>query len=76
MNYRTMSYEDIKKYCIENKKNIWLADCLSGKFTSYKKPTFIQLKNLFCREFMPEIMPIAKPKKPSMFDDIDYLRNL
>lgn len=79
MDYRKMSYEDIKTWCVANKdKNahLWLADCLSGNFTDGKKPTYIQIKNLFCRKYMPEIMPIAKPKKPPMFADIDYLRSL
>ena len=33
----------------------------------------LQLKVDFCKMFMPEIMPKAKPKKPTMKDRIDAL---
>ena len=35
--------------------------------------SFIELKVMFVQEFMPEIMPVAKPKVPSMIDKIRAL---
>lgn len=67
LNYQKMSFADIKEWCVANGKVDWL------KAQRKNEPTFIQLKVAFAKEFMPEIMPVAKPKGPTMWDEIDAL---
>lgn len=46
----------------------------SAKPTMEMRPiTFIQIKNEFCEKFMPELMPKAKAKAPTMYDIIKAL---
>lgn len=49
-------------------KTVWKADRNSKKVDSEEKITFIQIKKDFCEKFMPEIIPAAKEKKPSMYE--------
>ena len=67
IDYKTMNLDDIIDWCKENNEVDWL------KKENAKKPTFIQLKVAFAKKFMPEIMPKAKEKKPSMYDIINAL---
>lgn len=42
--------------------------------TIVKAPiTFIQIKKAFCEQFMPELLPQSKDKKPTMYDKIAAL---
>lgn len=37
------------------------------------KPNFMHIKNKFVETFMPELKPVKKAKKPTMYDMIDAL---
>lgn len=67
MNYKTMNLDDIVSWCQENNQVEWL------KAQGKAKKTFIEIKVNFAKKFMPEIMPKAKEKKPSMYDIINAL---
>lgn len=41
--------------------------------TEEKAITFVELKLAFCEKFMPEVIPVAKPKEASMFEKIKAL---
>ena len=76
MDYKTMKKQDIYDWCVANADKgaaKWLADAYEGKFTDGKAPTHPQLKNLFCKKFMPNLL---KGKKNDMASVIEYLRNL
>lgn len=77
MNYKDMKIEDIIEWCKANKQVDWLKDTAAKTFTTKegktRNITFIELKLAFVKEFMPEIAPKAKPKKPSMFELIAKL---
>jgi hypothetical protein len=72
MEYRTLNLDDIIDYCKEHKQVPWLK-AIAAQENKGKKISFIELKLAFCRQFMPEILPAAKPKKPSMYDRIANL---
>ena len=67
LDYKKMNLDDIIKWCAANEQIDWL------KAQGAAKKTFIEIKVAFAKKFMPEIMPVAKPKKPSMYDIIDAL---
>lgn len=67
LNYKTMKLEDIVNWCKANNEVDWL------KKQGAAKKTFIEIKVEFAKKFMPDIMPVAKPKKPTMYDIIDAL---
>ena len=79
MNYKDMTIDDIIQWCQENGKDKvdWLKATAAKTFPkedgTTRKITFIELKLEFVREFMADIAPKAKPKKPSMFDKIGAL---
>lgn len=52
----------------EKGKTVWVADRNSEKIDSEEKITFIQVKKDFCEKFMPEIIPAAAEKKPTMYE--------
>jgi hypothetical protein len=77
MNYKKMNFNDIVEWCKANNQVEWLKQTV-GKTVVYEKDgmemartiTFIEIKKEFAAKFMPEILPVAKEKKPSMFDII------
>jgi hypothetical protein len=77
MNYQNMKLEDIINWCKENKQVAWLKATAAITYPTEdggsRKITFIELKKEFAEKFMPEIMPKAKEKKPSMYDIIAAL---
>ena len=80
MNYKKMNFNDIVEWCKANNQVEWLKETV-GKTVVYEKDgmemaraiTFVEIKRLFAEEFMPEILPVAKEKKPSMFDIVAEL---
>ena len=67
MDYKTMTIDDIINWCVANNQVAWL------KEISATKPSYFVLKRYFCKKFMPEIIPQAKPKKVSFYDRIASL---
>lgn len=67
LDYKRMNLDDIINWCQANDEVVWL------KNQNKLSPTFIQLKVAFAKKFMPEIMPKAKPKKPTMSERIEAL---
>ena len=63
-----MTLDDIIGYCQSHGQVPWLKKAILNE--EGKAVSFIELKLLFCREFMPEILPKGKPKKPSMLERI------
>lgn len=63
MNYNTMKCEDMVKYIEENKPNdkAWFK---SVAFDSKGKYSHFKARKAFCERYMPEIIPVAKPKAP------------
>lgn len=54
-------------------KTVWIADKTSPKVKVKQPISFIQIKIDFVNEFMPEIAPAKKDKKPTMYDLIAEL---
>ena len=52
---------------------IWVVDKTSPKEKVSQPISFVQLKYDFCRQFMPDIIPVAKDKEPTMFEIIAAL---
>lgn len=52
---------------VDGKKKT-IADKDAKPVTVERKITFIQIKKDFCKKFMPDIIPSAKPKKTTMYD--------
>lgn len=67
LDYKTMKLEDIVEWCKANGEVDWL------KKQGAAHKTFIEIKVAFAKKYMPEIMPVAKAKKPSMYDIIAAL---
>lgn len=65
--------ERIQKMSAKTGKLEWFVDKSSPVVEEETNITFVQIKRAFCEKFMPEIMPKAKPKKPTMFDLINAL---
>ena len=62
MDFQKLNYEQIEDWCFTNGKEDWLEEQLEAN------TPFIQLKRNFAKKFMPEIIPTAQPKKPTMLD--------
>lgn len=78
MELKEVSLDYIIDYCEKHKKVDWLKNIASTEVAPNKngkerKISFIEIRNAFVREFMPEIAPSAKPKKPSMYERIANL---
>ena len=76
MNYKTMNRRDIIDWCKANKQVAWLKQTAATTYPTEngtRKITFVELKIAFAKKFMPEIMPKAKPKEMSMYDEIAAL---
>ena len=63
----------IKVWDEEKGKYVYKADKNSPKTTVKQPITFVQIKYDFCKKFMPDILPEAKEKAPTMFDLIAKL---
>lgn len=50
-----------------------VADKSKTPTTVMRKPNFMHIKNAFVEKFMPELKPVAKPKKATMYDLIKNL---
>lgn len=81
MDYQSMKIEDIINWCKANNQTEWLKATAKKTYpvidkdgnTKTRKISFIELKLAFVNEFMQEIAPKAKEKKPSMYDLIASL---
>lgn len=77
MNYKTMKIEDIIQWCKANNQVAWLKETAAKTFPTEeggtRNITFIEIKIAFAQKFMPEIMPVGKPKKPTMYELIANL---
>lgn len=82
MNYKTMGIDEVIEWCKENNQVEWLKKTAAKKYYTINKDTgekkarkitFIELKAEFVDKFMPEIKPVAKPKKPTMYEMIEAL---
>lgn len=62
MDYMKITIDDIFDWCVKNNQVQWI------KENVVEPNTFIQIKIAFVKKFMPEIMPKAKPAKPTMYD--------
>ena len=60
MDYKKLNYAQVEDWCFENGKVEWLE--------AHIDLPFMQLKYEFAKSFMPNILPIAKPKPLSMRD--------
>lgn len=71
MDYKYINKDFIIDYCKAHKE---AATWLKGfALVEGKKPTFLQIKIAFVKQFMPEIAPKAKPKEKSIYDIIAEL---
>ena len=77
MDYKSMKFDDIVKWCVENKEVEWLKKEVNKTYTTKKGEEkdmpFIQLKRNFCEKFMADLLPVKKEKKPSMRDIVKGL---
>ena len=60
MDYKKLKYSDIENWCFDNGKEDWLEANLDL--------SFMEMKYQFAKTFMPEILPVAKPKPATMRD--------
>ena len=61
------------KWAVEWLKGLVNKEMPPNKNGKPRKITFIEIRNEFVKQFMPELMPPPKEKKPSMFDRINDL---
>jgi hypothetical protein len=77
MDYKKMNINDIIAWCVANKQVDWLKAESAKTFTTKegkeRNITFIEIKLAFAKQFMPEILPKAKEKKPTMYELIQAL---
>lgn len=77
MNYRTLNIEEIIAWCKENNQVQWIKDKVhetrKDKDGNERAITFIEVKREFAKTFMPEILPVAKPKRKTMLELVDEL---
>lgn len=62
-----------KKVTNANGKVVSVADKSKEPKIEMRNISFIEIKQAFCEKFMPELLPEAKEKKPSMYDIIAAL---
>lgn len=67
MDYKKMNMNDIINWCVANGEVAWL------KEQAKKKPSFLIVKKAFAEKFMPEIIPTAKKKNPTWWEQVDAL---
>ena len=73
LDYKTLTQDDIIDWCCENNQVEWLKKVALKEDRNGKKPTFFEIKKAFATKFMPEILPVAKKKKATMYDKIAAL---
>lgn len=74
MNFKKMKIEDIIDYCKKNNEVAWLKEEVKKvNKKNGERVRFFEIKLAFCEKFMPEIVPVAKPKKKNMYEIIDEL---
>lgn len=77
---KDITFDFIEKYCEENDRADWLnivfedveVKTKEGE-TKIKPISFLQVRNAFVKEFFPELIQPAKPKKLSMRDRVRAL---
>lgn len=77
-NIKDIDFDFIKDYCVENGQVDWLKKVAKTKVPNDKngrkrKISFIEIRNEFAEKFFPAIVPVAKPKKKSIYELIDEL---
>ena len=73
MNYQTMNFPQIVEWCKANNQTEWLKSQLFDKEGKKINISFMILKLNFAEKFMPNIIPKAKPKAPTMWDIVKEL---
>lgn len=76
MDYQHMKIEHIIEWCKKNNQIDWLKETINKTFPTEdgeRRISFIEVKRAFAQKFMPNIIPVAKPKKPSMYDLVNSL---
>ena len=78
MDFNKINIDFIIDWCKENNQVEWLkkeaAKTYYNKNGKKCKASFIQIKYAFCRQFMADIIPVAKKEdKPTMYDRIAAL---
>ena len=77
MKYENINLDYIIDYCKDHDEVDWLKSTAAKTFKTKdggkRKITFIEIKIAFAKKFMPDIIPKAKPKNPTMFEIIDAL---
>ena len=89
MDYKTMKVDDIINWCVANDQVKWLKQISATEYPvltkdgepvlnkkgkpKTRKITFIEIKLAFAKKFMPDIIPVALPKDPTMFEKIAKL---
>lgn len=65
--YKSCKMDDIIAWCSANGKVEWLkAICVA-------KPQFFTIKKSFFEAFMPDAIPVKKPKKATIYDIVEAL---
>ena len=72
LDYKTLTFDEIYEYLKEKKQLQWLK-AASVIEDEDRRATFFEIKKAFATEFMPEILPTAKPKKATMYEIIDAI---
>jgi hypothetical protein len=72
MDYKSMNRYDIINWCKENNQVEWLKKEAAKKISG-RKITFFELKLNFAKKFMPEILPKAKTKALTFYEEIEAL---
>ena len=77
MDYKKMKIDDIINWCVEHEQTKWLKKIAATTYPTEdgkeRNISFIEIKLAFCQKFMPDIIPEAKPKKPTMYEKIKAL---
>lgn len=81
MDYKHINFPYIVEWCKEHNETKWLKEVVNSKVPvdaedaskGERDITFIEVKRVFCEKFMKELLPVAKPKKPSMKDIVNGL---
>ena len=77
-NIKDIDFEFIKEYCVDNGHVDWLKKLAKSKVPNDKngvkrRISFIEIRNEFTKKFFPALVPVAKPKKKSIYDIIEEL---
>lgn len=66
-NYKTITFEEMVNYIETNapEDKSWFKSVATNEKGKYNH---FRAKKAFCQKYMPEIIPVAKPKKPNKTD--------